>query len=60
MLGSYGNLTQPLYLSLIPIFEYDFVLGIFVLDVGRKHLLLPRHVVCASTSLSPRMHKPTK
>jgi hypothetical protein len=53
MLGSYGNLTEPLYLAFIPISEYDFVLGIFILDVGRKHPLLPRHVVCASTINDP-------
>jgi hypothetical protein len=47
MLSTYDNLTEPFNLALIPISEYDFVLGIFVLDVARKHLLLPHHVVCA-------------
>jgi hypothetical protein len=33
---------------LVPISKDDRILGIFVLDVGGEHLLLPRHVVCAS------------
>jgi hypothetical protein len=33
---------------LVPISKDDRVLGILVLDVGGEHLLLPRHVVCAS------------
>jgi hypothetical protein len=49
MLGSNGNLTQPLYLDLILVSEYNCVLGILVLYVGREHALLPYYVVCAST-----------
>jgi hypothetical protein len=48
VLGGNCNITQTLYPALIPIFEYDFMLGILVLDIGRVHMLLPCHVVCAS------------
>jgi hypothetical protein len=48
MLGRDGYFTQPFDLALIPISKYDCVMGILVLDVGGEHLLLPRHVVCAS------------
>jgi hypothetical protein len=41
MFDSNCNLTQPLYLALIPISEYDFVLGIFVLDVGKNITFSP-------------------
>ena len=35
-------------LALVPISKDDRILGILVLDVGGEHLILPRHVVCAS------------
>jgi hypothetical protein len=35
-------------LALVPISKINRILGILVLDVGGEHLLLPRHVVCAS------------
>jgi hypothetical protein len=38
---------------LIPISEYDFILGTFVHDVGGQHPLLPSHVVCASIINNP-------
>jgi hypothetical protein len=53
MLKSYCNLTQPLYIALIPVSEYDCILGFHVLGIGRKHLLLRRHVVCASSIDKP-------
>jgi hypothetical protein len=53
MLGSYSNLTQPLYLSLIPITKDDHVVGILALDVGREHPLLPRYVVYGSAINDP-------
>jgi hypothetical protein len=40
---------QPLYLALVPISKDDRVMGTLILDVGSEHLLLPHHVVCAST-----------
>jgi hypothetical protein len=43
-----GYLAQSFNLALIPISKDDSILGILVLDVGGDHLLLPRHVVCAS------------
>jgi hypothetical protein len=43
-----GYLAQALDLALIPISKDDRILGILVLDIGGEHLLLPRHVVCAS------------
>jgi hypothetical protein len=46
-----GYLSQTLDLALIPISKDNRVLGIHVLDVGGEHLLLPRHVVCASLSI---------
>jgi hypothetical protein len=48
MLDSNRYFTHPFYLSLILISKNDCVMGILVLDVGREHVLLPRHVVCAS------------
>jgi hypothetical protein len=48
MLGSDGYFTQTFDLALFLISKYDHVLGIFILDVGGEHFLLPRHVVCAS------------
>jgi hypothetical protein len=48
MLASDGYLSQTFELALIPISKYDCILGILVLDVGGEHILLPRHVVCAS------------
>jgi hypothetical protein len=53
MLGSDGYFTQPFNLALIPISKYDRVVGILVLDIGGEHLLLPRHVVCASAVNNP-------
>jgi hypothetical protein len=49
VLVSDGNLAQAFDLALVPISKDDRILGILVLDVGGEHLLLPRHVVCAST-----------
>src|SRR6187455_3457872 len=49
MLGCNGYLPQSFNLALVPISKDDRILGILVLDVGGEHLLLPRHVVCAST-----------
>ncbi len=48
MLVSDGNLAQAFDLALVPISKDDRILGILVLDVGGEHLLLPRHMVCAS------------
>jgi hypothetical protein len=48
VLISDGNLAQAFDLALVPISKDDRILGILVLDVGGEHLLLPRHVVCAS------------
>ena len=53
MLGSDGYFTQTFDLALIPISKYDCVVGILVLDIGGEHLLLPRHVVCASAVNNP-------
>jgi hypothetical protein len=53
MLGSDGYFTQTFNFALIPIYKYDRVVGILVLDVGGEHLVLPRHVVCASTINNP-------
>jgi hypothetical protein len=46
-------LAQAFDLALIPISKDDRILGILVLDVGGEHLLLPRHVVCASAIDNP-------
>jgi hypothetical protein len=43
-----GYLAQAFDLALVPISKDNSILGIPVLDVGCEHLLLPRHVVCAS------------
>jgi hypothetical protein len=48
-----GYLAQAFDLDLVPISKDDRILGILVLDVGREHLLLPRHVVCASAVDNP-------
>jgi hypothetical protein len=48
-----GYLSQTFDLALIPIFKYDCILGILVLGIGGEHLLLPRHVVCASAIDNP-------
>jgi hypothetical protein len=48
VLVSDGYLAQAFDLALVPISKDDRILGILVLDVGGEHLLLPRHVVCAS------------
>jgi hypothetical protein len=53
MLGSDGYFTQTFDLALIPISKYDHAVGTLVLDVGSEHLLLPRHVVCASATNNP-------
>jgi hypothetical protein len=34
-------------------YKDDRVMGILILDVGREHLLLLRHVVCASAIDNP-------
>ena len=46
----------PIYCMLLQYLQWpkdDRVLGILVLDVGGEHLLLPRHVVCASAVNNP-------
>jgi hypothetical protein len=48
-----GYLSQTFDLALIPISKYHCILGILVLGVGGEHLLLPRHVVCASAVDNP-------
>jgi hypothetical protein len=48
-----GYFPQTFNLALIPISKNDCILGIFVLDVGGEHLLLPCHVVCASAVDNP-------
>jgi hypothetical protein len=48
-----GYLAQALDLALVPISKDNCILGILVLDVGGEHLLLPRHVVCASAVDNP-------
>jgi hypothetical protein len=53
MLGSDGYFTQTFDLVVIPISKNNCILGILVLDVGGEHLLLPCHVVCASTLNNP-------
>ena len=53
MLVGDGYLSQTLDLALIPISKDDCILGILVLDVGGEHLILPRHVVCASAVDNP-------
>jgi hypothetical protein len=53
MLSSDGYFSQTFDLLMIPISKDDRVLGILVLDVGGEHLLLPRHVVCASAVNNP-------
>jgi hypothetical protein len=41
-------LPIPFFLALFPISKDNRVMGIFILDVGGEHLLVPRPVVCAS------------
>jgi hypothetical protein len=53
MLGSDGYFTQTFDLATIPISKDNCVLGILVFDVGGEHLLLPRHMVCASAINNP-------
>ena len=53
MLVSDGYIAQAFDLALVPISENDHILGILVLDIGGEHLLLPRHVVCASAINNP-------
>jgi hypothetical protein len=53
MLGGDGYFSKTFDLAMIPISKDDRVLGIFVLDVGGEHFLLPRHVVCASAINNP-------
>jgi hypothetical protein len=53
MLSSDGYFTQTFDLAMIPISKDNRILGILVLDVGGEHLLLPRHVVCASAINNP-------
>jgi hypothetical protein len=48
-----GYLAQAFDLALVPISKDNSILGIPVLDVGGEHLLLPRHVVCASAIDNP-------
>ena len=53
MLVCDGYLAQAFDLALVPISKDDRILGIFTLDVGSEHLLLPRHVVWASAVDNP-------
>jgi hypothetical protein len=53
MLACDGYLAQAFDLALVPISKDNRILGILVLDIGDEHLLLPRHVVCASTVDNP-------
>jgi hypothetical protein len=53
MLDSDGYFTQTFDLAMIHISKDNCILGIFVLDVGGEHLLLPHHVVCASAVNNP-------
>jgi hypothetical protein len=53
MLDSKRDFTYPLYLALIPISKDGRVMRILVLDVGGEHVLLPRHMVCASVINDP-------
>jgi hypothetical protein len=53
MLSSNGYFTQTFDLAMIPISKDNRILGILVLDVGGEHLLLLRHVVCASAVNNP-------
>jgi hypothetical protein len=53
VLVSDSYLAQAFDLALVPISKDDRILGILVLDVGGEHLLLPRHVVCASAVDNP-------
>jgi hypothetical protein len=53
MLDNNGNLTHLNYLALVSITKNNHVVGILVLDVRRKHPLLPRQVVCASAIKDP-------
>jgi hypothetical protein len=53
MLRCGGYFSQPFDLALVPISKDDRILGILVLDVGGEHLLLHRHMVCASAVDNP-------
>ena len=53
MLVGDGYLAQAFDFALVPISKDDRILGILVLYVGGEHLLLPRHVVCASAVDNP-------
>jgi hypothetical protein len=53
MLACDGYLSQTFNLALVPISKKNHILGILVLDVGGEHLLLHRHVVCASAVDNP-------
>jgi hypothetical protein len=53
MLSSDGYFTQTFDLAMIPISKDNCVLGIFVLNIGGEHLLLHRHMVCASDINNP-------
>jgi hypothetical protein len=48
MLSSNCYFTYPIYLALISISKDDRVMRIIVLHIGGEHVLLPRHVICAS------------
>jgi hypothetical protein len=48
-----GYLAQAFDLVLVPISKDDRILGILVLVVGGEHLIIPRHVVCASAVDNP-------
>jgi hypothetical protein len=48
-----GYLAKAFDLALVPISKDDRILGILVLDLGGEHLLLPRHLVCASAVDNP-------
>jgi hypothetical protein len=53
MLGSDDYFTQNFDLAMIPISKDNCVLEILVFDVGGEHLLLSRHMVCASAINNP-------
>jgi hypothetical protein len=53
MISSDGYFTQPFDLAMIPISKDNRILGSLFFDVGSEHLLLPRHVVCASVVNNP-------
>jgi hypothetical protein len=49
MFGGDSSFTWTSYLTLTPIPKCDSVLRVFIFLIGEEHLLLPCHVVCATT-----------